>query len=104
MAEYATMSMENIVKIDPKFSLENAALVGCAVTTGVGAVFNTAKVEPGSIVAVFGCGGVGLNAIQGARSPVPSASSRSIRIPRRSRRRSSSARPTRSCLPKAKMS
>jgi len=66
MAEYATMSVENIVKIDPKFSLENAALVGCAVTTGVGAVFNTAKVEPGSIVAVFGCGGVGLNAIQGA--------------------------------------
>jgi S-(hydroxymethyl)glutathione dehydrogenase/alcohol dehydrogenase len=40
--------------------------VGCAVTTGVGAVFNTAKVEPGASVAVFGCGGVGLNAIQGA--------------------------------------
>src|SRR6266850_544653 len=44
-----------------------AALVGCGVTTGVGAVFNTAKVEPGSSVAVFGCGGVGLSAIQGAR-------------------------------------
>ena len=66
MAEYATMSVENIIKIDPKISLETAALVGCAVTTGVGAVFNTAKVEPGSTVAVFGCGGVGLNAIQGA--------------------------------------
>jgi Zn-dependent alcohol dehydrogenase len=66
MAEYATVSVENVVKIDPLIPLESAALVGCAVTTGVGAVFNTAKVEPGSIVAVFGCGGVGLNAIQGA--------------------------------------
>ena len=46
--------------------LDRAALVGCAVTTGVGAVFNTAKVEPGSSVAVFGCGGVGLNVVQGA--------------------------------------
>ena len=66
MAEYATMSVENVVRIDPKIPLDRAALVGCAVTTGVGAVFNTAKVEPGSSVAVFGCGGVGLNVIQGA--------------------------------------
>jgi len=66
MAEYATMSVENVVKIDPKIPLDRAALVGCAVTTGVGAVFNTARVEPGSSVAVFGCGGVGLNVIQGA--------------------------------------
>ena len=66
MAEYATLSVDNVVKIDPKIPLDRAALVGCAVTTGVGAVFNTAKVEPGSTVAVFGCGGVGLNAIQGA--------------------------------------
>jgi len=66
MAEYATVSIENLVKIDPKIPLDRAALVGCAVTTGVGAVFNTARVEPGSIVAVFGCGGVGLNVIQGA--------------------------------------
>ena len=67
MAEYATVSAENLIKIDAKIPLECAALVGCAVTTGVGAVFNTAKVEPGSTVAVFGCGGVGLSAIQGAR-------------------------------------
>jgi NDMA-dependent alcohol dehydrogenase len=67
MAEYATVSAENLIRIDPKIPLEVAALVGCAVTTGVGAVFNTAKVEPGSSVAVFGCGGVGLSAIQGAR-------------------------------------
>jgi NDMA-dependent alcohol dehydrogenase len=66
MAEYATLSVDNVVKIDPKIPLDRAALVGCAVTTGVGAVFNTARVEPGATVAVFGCGGVGLNAIQGA--------------------------------------
>lgn len=66
MAEYATLSVDNVVKVDPKVPLDRAALVGCAVTTGVGAVFNTARVEPGSTVAVFGCGGVGLNAIQGA--------------------------------------
>jgi S-(hydroxymethyl)glutathione dehydrogenase/alcohol dehydrogenase len=66
MAEYATMSVENFVKIAKKVPLDRAALVGCAVTTGVGAVFNTARVEPGSVVAVFGCGGVGLNVIQGA--------------------------------------
>ena len=67
MAEYATVSAENLIKIDPKIPLDCAALVGCGVTTGVGAVFNTAKVEPGSSVAVFGCGGVGLSVIQGAR-------------------------------------
>lgn len=67
MAQYATVSAENVIRIDPKIPLECAALVGCAVTTGVGAVFNTARVAPGSTVAVFGCGGVGLSAIQGAR-------------------------------------
>jgi S-(hydroxymethyl)glutathione dehydrogenase/alcohol dehydrogenase len=67
MAEYATIHVDNLVKIDPKVPLDRAALVGCAVTTGVGAVFNTARVVPGSSVAVFGCGGVGLNVVQGAR-------------------------------------
>src|SRR5919106_6315908 len=67
MAEYATMHVDNLVKIDPQIPFDRAALVGCAVTTGVGAVFNTAKVTPGASVAVFGCGGVGLNVIQGAR-------------------------------------
>jgi len=56
-----------LVKIREDIPLDRAALVGCGVTTGVGAVLNTAKVEPGSTVAVFGCGGVGLAAIQGAR-------------------------------------
>ena len=67
MAEYATLHVDNLVKIDPKIPFDRAALVGCAVTTGVGAVFNTARVVPGASVAVFGCGGVGLNVIQGAR-------------------------------------
>ncbi|HXZ53420.1 MAG TPA: Zn-dependent alcohol dehydrogenase [Burkholderiales bacterium] len=66
MAEYATVHVDNLVKIDPSIPLDRAALVGCAVTTGVGAVFNTARVTPGASVAVFGCGGVGLNVIQGA--------------------------------------
>jgi NDMA-dependent alcohol dehydrogenase len=66
MAEYATLSVENAVKIDRSIPLSCAALVGCAVTTGIGAVFNTARVQPGSSVVVFGCGGIGLNVIQGA--------------------------------------
>ncbi len=66
MAQYATLSADNVIRIDPGIPLDRAALVGCAVTTGVGAVFNTARVEPGATVAVFGCGGVGLNVIQGA--------------------------------------
>lgn len=55
------------VPIDPAFPLPLAALVGCGVVTGVGAVINSARVEPGASVAVIGCGGVGLSAIQGAR-------------------------------------
>ncbi|HYM73748.1 MAG TPA: Zn-dependent alcohol dehydrogenase [Stellaceae bacterium] len=56
----------SMVKIDPEIPLDRAALVGCGVMTGVGAVFNAAKVEPGSTVAVIGCGGVGLSAVNGA--------------------------------------
>lgn len=65
MAEYATLHVDNVVKVDPAVPLDKAALISCGVMTGVGAVINTAKVEPGSIAVVFGCGGVGLNAIQG---------------------------------------
>jgi S-(hydroxymethyl)glutathione dehydrogenase/alcohol dehydrogenase len=56
-----------VVKITRDVPLEKAALVGCGVTTGIGAVFNSAKVQPGQSVAVVGCGGIGLNCIQGAR-------------------------------------
>ncbi|MFT3802179.1 MAG: Zn-dependent alcohol dehydrogenase [Burkholderiaceae bacterium] len=66
MAEYATVSERSVVKIDAGIPLDRAALVGCAVTTGVGAAINTARVRAGSSVVVFGVGGVGLNVIQGA--------------------------------------
>jgi S-(hydroxymethyl)glutathione dehydrogenase/alcohol dehydrogenase len=66
MAEYATLPVENVIKIEKDIPLDKAALVGCAVMTGVGAAINTAKVEAGSTVAVFGAGGIGLNVIQGA--------------------------------------
>jgi S-(hydroxymethyl)glutathione dehydrogenase/alcohol dehydrogenase len=56
-----------VAKIRDEMPLDIAALIGCAVTTGVGAVVRTAAVEPGSSVAVVGCGGIGLAAIQGAR-------------------------------------
>lgn len=55
------------VPIDRSIPLELAALVGCALTTGIGAVWNTAELRPGTSVAVIGCGGVGLSVIQGAR-------------------------------------
>ena len=65
MSEYITVARNNIVKIDPDIPLDRAALVGCAVMTGVGAAINTAEVTPGSSAVVFGAGGVGLNVIQG---------------------------------------
>ena len=65
-AEQMLVHEHALVKIREDMPLDRAALIGCGVTTGVGAVFNTAKVEPGSTVAVIGCGGIGLNCIQGA--------------------------------------
>src|ERR1700691_3200182 len=65
MAELATSHADNLVKIDRQMPLDRAALIGCGVMTGVGAAVNTARVEAGSVAVVFGCGGVGLNAIQG---------------------------------------
>lgn len=66
-AEYAVVSRRSLVPVDPDLPLDRAALFGCAVLTGVGAVLNTAGVRPGSSVAVVGLGGVGLNALLGAR-------------------------------------
>ena len=65
-AEYATVSRRSVVKIDPELPLEHAALFGCAVLTGVGAVVNTAQVRAGASVAVIGLGGVGLASLLGA--------------------------------------
>jgi Zn-dependent alcohol dehydrogenase len=65
-AEYAVVSRRSAVKVDGSLPAHEAALFGCAVLTGVGAVVNTAKVPAGSSVAVIGLGGVGLNALLGA--------------------------------------
>ena len=66
-AEMMLVHERALVKIDRDIPLDVAAVVGCAVTTGIGAAINTAQIRPGQVVAVFGCGGIGLNAIQGAR-------------------------------------
>jgi alcohol dehydrogenase len=67
-SQFTVAAQESLVKIDPAVALEKAALFGCAVMTGVGAVVNTARVEAGASVAVFGMGGVGLSAVMGARA------------------------------------
>ena len=66
-AEQMLVHENAIVKIDNEMPLDRAALIGCGVMTGAGAVMNTARIPAGSTVAVIGCGGVGLAAIQGAR-------------------------------------
>ena len=65
-AEYATVSRRSLVKVPSDLPFEEAALFGCAVLTGVGAVVNTARVQVGASVAVIGLGGVGLSAVLGA--------------------------------------
>lgn len=67
-ADHAVVSRHSCVKIDPLLPFDEAALFGCAVLTGVGAVINTAGVTAGATVAVAGLGGVGLNALLGARA------------------------------------
>jgi S-(hydroxymethyl)glutathione dehydrogenase/alcohol dehydrogenase len=64
-AEYMLVSESSLVKIPAEMPLDKAALIGCAVTTGIGAVINTARVHEGDTIAVIGTGGVGLNVIQG---------------------------------------
>jgi S-(hydroxymethyl)glutathione dehydrogenase / alcohol dehydrogenase len=66
-AEEVMVPRAGAVRIDPEVPFDVAALVGCGVLTGVGAVLNTARLEPGATVAVIGCGGVGVSVIQGAR-------------------------------------
>lgn len=65
-AEYTTVPSQCCVRVSNEIDFDAASLIGCAVTTGIGSVINTAKVEKGSSVAVFGCGGVGLSTIMGA--------------------------------------
>ena len=66
-AEQMLVHANGLVKIRDDMPLDRAALIGCGVTTGLGAAINTAKVAPGETVVVFGCGGVGLSIIQGCR-------------------------------------
>ncbi len=65
MAEYATVHSDNVIKIPDDIPLDRAALIACGVLTGIGAVTNTARLAAGSVAVVFGCGGVGLNTVQG---------------------------------------
>ena len=67
MAEYAVVPSISVVPMAKDVPFQSAALIGCGVTTGVGAAVKTAAVRPGSTVAVWGCGGVGLSVVQGAR-------------------------------------
>ncbi|MEZ5279590.1 MAG: Zn-dependent alcohol dehydrogenase [Acidimicrobiales bacterium] len=65
-AEQMVVHRSGVVKIDPDMPLDRAALIGCAVVTGVGSAINAARVRPGETCVVIGCGGIGLNVIQGA--------------------------------------
>ncbi len=67
LAEEVVVRASQLVRIDDDIPLDVICLAGCGVTTGLGAVFNVAQVAPGETVAVVGCGGVGLSAVQGAR-------------------------------------
>lgn len=66
-AQYAVVVPDSLIRIDNDIPLEDAAMFGCAVVTGAGAVFNTARLHPGTAVAVLGLGGIGLNAVMAAR-------------------------------------
>ena len=66
-AQYAVAMPDTLIRVDDRVPLDIAALFGCAVVTGAGAVFNSARVRPGQYVAVIGLGGVGLNAVMAAR-------------------------------------
>ncbi len=65
-SEHTVLPEISVAKINPQAPLDKVCLLGCGITTGIGAVLNTAKVRPGSTVAVFGLGGIGLSVVQGA--------------------------------------
>ncbi|MGH3948598.1 MAG: zinc-dependent alcohol dehydrogenase family protein [Pseudonocardiaceae bacterium] len=88
-AERTVASVASMVTLPPDLPLEQAALFGCALLTGVGAVVNTARAEPGTPVVVFGLGGVGLSAVMGARlvgcHPIVAVDSVESKLPRAER-------------------
>ena len=65
-SEYSVVAEVSLAKVNPAAPLDKICLLGCGVTTGIGAVMNAAKVEPGATIAVFGLGGIGLSVVQGA--------------------------------------
>jgi S-(hydroxymethyl)glutathione dehydrogenase/alcohol dehydrogenase len=65
-SEYTVLPEISVAKVNPEAPLDKVCLLGCGITTGIGAVLNTAKVEPGATVGVFGLGGIGLSVVQGA--------------------------------------
>src|SRR3981081_3436835 len=65
-SEYTVLPEIAVAKVNARAPLDKVCLLGCGITTGIGAVLNTAKVRPGSSVAVFGLGGIGLSVVQGA--------------------------------------
>ena len=93
-AEYAMTGETGAVKVPDDTPLEIACVIGCAVQTGVGAVLNTAQVEPGATVLVLGLGGIGLSVVQGAGPPAPRRSSPATRSPGGARPPPPWARPT----------
>jgi len=66
-SEYGVVNEISLAKVNPEAPLDKVCLLGCGITTGIGAVRNTARVEPGATVAVFGLGAIGLSVVQGAR-------------------------------------
>ena len=80
-SEYTVVNEISLAKINPAADHEKVCLLGCGVTTGIGAVHNTAKVKEGDTVAVFGLGGIGLAVIQGAKQAKADASSVSTPTP-----------------------
>jgi S-(hydroxymethyl)glutathione dehydrogenase/alcohol dehydrogenase len=66
-SEYTVVAKVSLAKVNPQANPEQVCLLGCGVTTGLGAVKNTAKVQPGDTVAVFGLGGIGLAVVHGAQ-------------------------------------
>ena len=66
-SQYGVIHQNSVVKVDDDLPLDKAVLVGCGVPTGWGSAVNTANVSPGDTVAIYGIGGIGINAVQGAR-------------------------------------
>jgi S-(hydroxymethyl)glutathione dehydrogenase/alcohol dehydrogenase len=67
LSEYTVVPVASVVKVDPDVALDTAALVGCGVTTGYGSAVRTGETRDGDTVVVMGTGGIGMNAVQGAR-------------------------------------